>query len=194
MAARPRSAQTEARSFRKLWLNTVRLPTGLPFGLPRHQAATSGHSHVCLAQVPFLLFPSVMGVNFSALHIIDPLIAGALLGAGWTAGPIMTVTACGRSLSSCSACGSLGGGWKASPPTRPRPRRPRGHKLRAGDYAVSTVRPTIRPARKSSSAACASPSGRLRVGIGPMSSLAPNRAARAPPRACRSACLRWSSP
>ena len=33
---------------------------------------------------------------------------------------------------------------------------------------VSTVRPTIRPARKSSSAACASPSGRLRVGIGPM--------------------------
>ena len=57
--------------------------------------ATSGHSHVCLAQVPFLLFPSVMGVNFSALHIIDPLIAGALLGAGWTAGPIMTVTACG---------------------------------------------------------------------------------------------------
>ena len=60
-------------------------------------------------------------------------------------------------------------------PTRPRPRRPfsfralpRGHQLRAGDYAVSTVRPTIRPARKSSSAACASPSGRLRVGIGAM--------------------------
>src|ERR1700733_13846447 len=34
MAARPRSAHTEARSFSKLWLNTVRLPTGLPFGLP----------------------------------------------------------------------------------------------------------------------------------------------------------------
>jgi hypothetical protein len=32
--ARPCSAQTEARSFRKLWLNTVRLPTGMPFGLP----------------------------------------------------------------------------------------------------------------------------------------------------------------
>jgi hypothetical protein len=30
---------------------------------------------------------------------------------------------------------------------------PRGHELRAGDYAVSTVRPTIRPARKSLSAA-----------------------------------------
>ena len=28
-------------------------------------------------------------------QIIGPLIAGALLGAGWTAGPIMTVTACG---------------------------------------------------------------------------------------------------
>ena len=28
-------------------------------------------------------------------QIIGPLIAGALLGAGWTAGPIMTVTGCG---------------------------------------------------------------------------------------------------
>lgn len=28
-------------------------------------------------------------------QIVGPLIAGALLGAGWTAGPIMTVTACG---------------------------------------------------------------------------------------------------
>jgi MFS family permease len=28
-------------------------------------------------------------------QIIGPLIAGVLLGAGWTAGPIMTVTACG---------------------------------------------------------------------------------------------------
>ena len=36
-------------------------------------------------------------------------------------------------------------------------------------------------------AGCASGSERC-------SSLAPNRAARAPPRACRSACLRWSSP
>jgi len=28
-------------------------------GFPKHQAATSGHSHVWLAQEPFLLFPSV---------------------------------------------------------------------------------------------------------------------------------------
>ena len=28
-------------------------------------------------------------------QIIGPLIAGALLGAGWTAGPIMTIIACG---------------------------------------------------------------------------------------------------
>ena len=33
-------------------------------------------------------------------------------------------------------------------------------------YAVNTVRPTTRPARRSLSAECASPSGRLRVGIG----------------------------
>ena len=57
--ARPRSAQTEARSFRKLWLNTVRLPTGLPFGLPETPGGHIRHSHVCLAQKPFLLFPSV---------------------------------------------------------------------------------------------------------------------------------------
>ena len=44
MAARPRSAQTEARSFRKLWLNTVRLPTGLPFGLPE---TPGGHIRPC---------------------------------------------------------------------------------------------------------------------------------------------------
>ena len=34
IASRPSSDQTSARSFRKAWLNTVRLPTGLPFGLP----------------------------------------------------------------------------------------------------------------------------------------------------------------
>ena len=28
-------------------------------GRPRRREATSGHSHVCLAQKPFLLFPSV---------------------------------------------------------------------------------------------------------------------------------------
>ena len=62
-------------------------------------------------------------------QIIGPLVAGVLLGAGWTAGPIMTVTACGgligASSPSCSARGSLGGGWKASPPARPtRPSAP----------------------------------------------------------------------
>ena len=34
IASRPSSDQTSARSFRKAWLNTVRLPTGRPFGFP----------------------------------------------------------------------------------------------------------------------------------------------------------------
>src|SRR6476620_4830158 len=59
MVSRPCSCQTSAKSFRKPCENAVRLPTGLPFGLPRHPVATSGHSHVWSAQEPFLLLPSV---------------------------------------------------------------------------------------------------------------------------------------
>src|SRR6476619_4765736 len=83
MAARPRSPQTSARSFRKPCENAIRLPSGRPLGFPE---TPGGHIRpftclvgsrarrsvsfcygreflstalVCLAQKPFLLFPSV---------------------------------------------------------------------------------------------------------------------------------------
>ena len=49
IASRPSSDQTSARSFRKAWLNTVRLPTGLPFGLPE---TPGGHNHGVSADRP----------------------------------------------------------------------------------------------------------------------------------------------
>ena len=89
-----------------------------------------------------------------------------------------------------------------SPPARPRRRRPfpfdalpRGQELQAGDFRPSAPcaqqsgrRANRRvPLELRQAAGCGSGSERC-------SSLAPNRATRAPPRACRSACLRWSSP
>ena len=54
-----------------------------------------------IANVPrpdneFLGFVSnILSYDENEIERIGPLIAGVLLGAGWTAGPIMTVTACG---------------------------------------------------------------------------------------------------
>ena len=59
------------------------------WGFPRHRVATSAHSHVWSAQEPVVLFPSVMGVNFSAPHYrprcrrhLTPALAGDWAAAG----------------------------------------------------------------------------------------------------------------
>src|SRR6476619_4062974 len=78
MAARPRSAQIEARSFRKLWLNTVRLPTGLPFGLPK---TPGGHIHRARCLKLFVQVPDIrVELPFSTdLFPNDHILANHLL-------------------------------------------------------------------------------------------------------------------
>ena len=139
-------------------------------------------------------------------QIVGPLIAESLLGAGWTADRhhdrhrLRRTDRRGfrRSLPMCVDIAADDGvcrGESGMTSTVTYSRVLSAILDGACRYAVSTVRPTTRPARRSSSAACALRerpiAGRDRRDI---CRRAPDRAARAPRRACRSACPRSSSP
>jgi len=87
----------------------------------------------------------------NVLSCAKPSISGAMLASSTSA-----ITNTTGSLPKASSFDNLGGCGQYSV----------GDQSAIASYPVNTVRPMTRPARRSSSAACASPSGRLRVGIG----------------------------